>query len=230
MDMRQTIKLNEQQLNKMIVESVKNVLKEIGDTRAGQYMLGKLWQKKYDEKYDESPDEAWKNADPIRNYAQKNNRKSVAGSSAFDAGTHAKWNNKWRQQELDKKGKTKRKSEQEIFNSLVDKDKKEKVMDAQDIQTYAYDWLIKNYARIVKYKGDSYAKSFMEREGCRNLGELIIKMYDETRVPGWILYKKFFNEVYDELGLYHDGGSYVDENNGFKPAWEQFCEYVYNHS
>ena len=228
--MRRAIQLNEQQLKKIIAESVKNILQEIGDTRGGQYMLGKLWRKKYDEKFDESPDAAWKNSEPIRKYANKNNRKSVAGTSAFDTGSHAKWNSEWRQQELDRKGKTKRKSEEEIFNSLIDKDRNERVMDAQDIQKYAYDWLIKNYARIVKYKGNAQAQSIMQRKGCHNLGELIVKMYDESMVPGWILYKKFFNEIYDELKLYHDGGSYVYENNGFSHAWEQFCEYVYNHS
>ena len=61
MNMRRAIQLNEQQLKKIIAESVKNILQEIGDTRGGQYMLGKLWRKKYDEKFDESPDAAWKN-------------------------------------------------------------------------------------------------------------------------------------------------------------------------
>lgn len=227
---KNVVKINENTLRQIVAESVKRTLNEIGDTRAGQYMLGKLWGKKYDEKYEESPGEAYKYAEPIRKYAQQNNRKSVDGLSAFDTGTNAQWNSKLRQQELNRKGKTKRRSEEEIFNALLDKDKSEKVMDAQDIQSYAYDWMIKNYGRIIKYKGDKLAQNILQREGCRNLGELIIKMYDKSMVPGWVLYKKFFNEIYDELNLYHDGGSYVDRNNGFGPAWEQFCGYVYEHS
>lgn len=39
---RETIKMNEQQLRNLIAESVNNVLNEIGDTPAGQWMLGRL--------------------------------------------------------------------------------------------------------------------------------------------------------------------------------------------
>ena len=40
--MKQTIKLTESQLHDIIAESVKRCLNEIGDTRRGQYMLGRL--------------------------------------------------------------------------------------------------------------------------------------------------------------------------------------------
>lgn len=40
--MKQIIKLTESDLHKIIKESVKEVLNEIGDTEKGQYMLGRL--------------------------------------------------------------------------------------------------------------------------------------------------------------------------------------------
>lgn len=45
-NMKQTIKLNESELKKIVAESVKRVVNEIGDTLAGQYMLGRLGGKK----------------------------------------------------------------------------------------------------------------------------------------------------------------------------------------
>ena len=39
--MKRTVKLTESELHKVISESVKNILTEIGDTRRGQYMLGR---------------------------------------------------------------------------------------------------------------------------------------------------------------------------------------------
>ena len=46
--MRQTIKLTENQLHDIIAESVKMCLNEIGDTRRGQYMLGRLHRRVLD--------------------------------------------------------------------------------------------------------------------------------------------------------------------------------------
>jgi len=46
--MKQTIKLTESQLHDIIVESVKKCLNEIGDTRRGQYMLGRLHRRVLD--------------------------------------------------------------------------------------------------------------------------------------------------------------------------------------
>ena len=40
--MKKKIKLTEAQLHKVLTESVKKILKEIGDTPKGQYMLGRL--------------------------------------------------------------------------------------------------------------------------------------------------------------------------------------------
>lgn len=40
--MKQVIRLTESDLHRMIKESVKEVLNEIGDTEKGQYMLGRL--------------------------------------------------------------------------------------------------------------------------------------------------------------------------------------------
>lgn len=46
--MKQTIKLTESQLHDIIAESVKECLNEIGDTRRGQYMLGRLHRRALD--------------------------------------------------------------------------------------------------------------------------------------------------------------------------------------
>lgn len=42
---KKTLRLTESQLSKMISESVKKILNEIGDTNRGQYMLGRLHRK-----------------------------------------------------------------------------------------------------------------------------------------------------------------------------------------
>ena len=46
--MKQIIKLTESQLHDMIIESVKECLNEIGDTRRGQYMMGRLHRRVLD--------------------------------------------------------------------------------------------------------------------------------------------------------------------------------------
>ena len=44
-NMKQIIRLTDQDLNNIIEESVKQIIKEIGDTPKGQYMLGRLSRK-----------------------------------------------------------------------------------------------------------------------------------------------------------------------------------------
>ena len=43
--MKQTIKLRESDLHRIVKESVKKVLNEIGDTEGGQYILGRATQR-----------------------------------------------------------------------------------------------------------------------------------------------------------------------------------------
>lgn len=48
--MRQRVRLTESQLRGMIQEAIDEALNEIGDTDYGQYMLGRLYKRKYDPK------------------------------------------------------------------------------------------------------------------------------------------------------------------------------------
>lgn len=56
--MKNTITLNEQQLRKVIEESVRQVLNEIGDTHRGQFMLGRVASKNFI-KNPEIANDAW---------------------------------------------------------------------------------------------------------------------------------------------------------------------------
>ncbi len=46
--MKQSIRLTEGQLHRIIEESVRKVINEIGDTKRGSYMLGRLASKHFD--------------------------------------------------------------------------------------------------------------------------------------------------------------------------------------
>lgn len=227
--MKRVIRLNESELHRIISETANRFINEIGDTRRGQYMLGKLWRKKYDDEYAKGTgDSAYKAAEPIRKYAGKNNRKSIDGHAAFDAGTHAKWNEEFRNSELAKKGKTKRKSEADIYQSLADKDAKENVMEPDDIYRFAIEWLKSHEKMVLRYKGDSYNQERLSRCGCKNLGDYIIYCYKEDKVPGWMFYQIYANKIYKELNLFYDGSTANSDELGFGRAWEEFCGYIYN--
>lgn len=231
---KKLIRLTEGDLHRIVKESVTSIISEIGDTRRGQYMLGKLWRKKYDNELDAANDndeerysKAYNAAKPIQQYAYKNNRKSIDGSSAFDSGTYAKWDTNLRNADLAKRGKTKRKSESEIYQSLADKDAKENVMDSSEICKYALDWLKSHEKIVLRYKGDSMNQDKLRRCGCKNLGDYIIYCYDNGKIPGWAFYQIYANKIYKELNLFYDGSTANADEEGFKKAWESFCDYVY---
>lgn len=206
-------------------------MNEIGDTRRGQYLLGKLYKKKRDEelyKNDNDWDSAWDATQHIRDYATKNNRKYSDGIDAFRSGENAIFNKRNRDEELTKKGKTKRKSEQEIFQALTDKDAKENVMEPEDIREYAIGWLKSHEKNVLNYRGSKYAQNILREYDCKNLGEYIICCYDDNTVPGYIFSNIFCKKIYDELNLFHDGATVATDKKGFKKAWEDFCEYIYN--
>lgn len=229
--MKQKIRINENQLKQIVTESVKTILCEIGDTRRGQYKLGKLWRRKYDDVWDKGGEDVGKKAydaaKSISDYAHENNRKSFDGKSAFDLGSNAKWNEEWRNQELAKKGKTKRKSEAEIYRELSDKDAKENVMSPDEVYRYSLEWLKSHEKMVLRYRGDSYAQKRLSECGCKNLGEYIIYCYENGNMPGWIFFQIYANKIYKELNLYYDGSTANADREGFVPAWESFCEYVY---
>jgi hypothetical protein len=64
------VQISENELKQIVAESVKKVLNEIGDTEAGQYMLGHLY-KKYRDKED------WSKYPDIDDYAEKQASKSA---------------------------------------------------------------------------------------------------------------------------------------------------------
>jgi hypothetical protein len=232
---KKQIRLTESDLHNIIKESISTIINEIGDTRRGQYMLGKLWRRKYnnelaaaDDKDEERYSKAYNAAKPIQKYAYDNNTKSIDGSSAFDKGSYAEMDEKLRNSELARKGKTKRKSESEIYQSLADKDAKENVMSKDEIYDYALNWL-KSHAKIVlRYKGDSYTKERLYKCGCKNLGEYIIYCYDNGKMPGWMFFQIYANKIYKELNLFYDGSTANADEGGFKRAWASFCDYVYD--
>ena len=232
---KKLIRLTESDLHNIIKESISTIINEIGDTRRGQYMLGKLWRRKYDnelaaadDKDEERYTKAYNAAKPIQQYAYNNNTKSIDGSSAFDKGSYAEMDKKIRNSELARKGKTKIKPESEIYQSLADKDAKENVMSKDEIYDYALNWLKSHEKNVLRYRGDSYNKDTLNRCNCKNLGEYIIYCYDNGSIPGWAFYQIYANKIYKELNLYYDGSTANADEKGFKRAWASFCDYVYD--
>ena len=229
---KQVIRITESELKQIIHEATNHILNEIGDTRRGQYLLGKFYKKKRDEELykdgERNWDNAWNATKHIRDYASKNNQKSGAGDDAFRAGENATFNKDVRDSELAKKGKTKRRSEQEIFQALADQDSKENVMNPEDIREYAFEWLKSHKSSVLRYRGDKYAQNTLHQNGCKNLGEYILHCYNEDKVPGYFFYAIFCKKIYDELNLYHDGSVLVSGKYGFREAWEDFCDYIYD--
>ena len=67
------IQLNEEQLKRIIKESIKNVLSEVGDTPKGQNKLGRLEKRKREEGNDEEGDRIAKYARKEQDAAYKGN-------------------------------------------------------------------------------------------------------------------------------------------------------------
>ena len=87
---KKLIRLTEQDLHRIVKESVNKVLNEIGDTNRGQYMLGRLAGRKYANNYNTNGyDEAGK----IAKYAQQQRQyKNVYNpyTSGYDNGFEGK--------------------------------------------------------------------------------------------------------------------------------------------
>ena len=121
------VKLTESDLRNIISESVNTILNEIGDTRRGQYLLGKLYQQKNDKAYDDFKqsgdlDKLLNNHDAqdIKNYANKHNTKGMDGEWAFKSGKYGKVIGKGFPRNQ------KPQDEQELWDYYTNKDKTEK--------------------------------------------------------------------------------------------------------
>ena len=87
--MKKKIKLTEAQLHKVLTESVKKILKEIGDTPKGQYMLGRLAGRYTNDRNAATNKFDWHRAEEgennVRNFASKG-QPNRASSEPFRLG------------------------------------------------------------------------------------------------------------------------------------------------
>lgn len=87
--MKKKIKLTEAQLHKVLTESVKKILKEIGDTPKGQYMLGRLAGRHTNDRNAATNKFDWHRAvegeNNVRNFASKG-QPNRASSESFRLG------------------------------------------------------------------------------------------------------------------------------------------------
>lgn len=81
--MKQTIKLTESQLHDIIIESVKECLNEIGDTRRGQYMLGRLHRRTLDRTNQRNREEMKDKAKDIESHRTDRFIKKVKGNKNY---------------------------------------------------------------------------------------------------------------------------------------------------
>lgn len=81
--MKQIIKLTESQLHDMIIESVKECLNEIGDTRRGQYMLGRLHRRTLDRMNQQNRKEMSDKAKDIESHRTNRFIKKVKGGKSY---------------------------------------------------------------------------------------------------------------------------------------------------
>jgi len=81
--MKQTIKLTESQLHDVIIESVKECLNEIGDTRRGQYMLGRLHRRTLDRTNQRNREEMKDKAKDIESHRTDRFIKKVKGNKNY---------------------------------------------------------------------------------------------------------------------------------------------------
>jgi hypothetical protein len=89
MKKKQLIRLTEGDLHRVVKESVKNILTEIGDTARGQYMLGKLAQKKGEDRPENGKlgkMRKEKGLNPIFKYADKQQKNHKLGHDHYVSG------------------------------------------------------------------------------------------------------------------------------------------------
>lgn len=232
MSKKNTIRITENKLKSIIVESVKSVINEIGDTRRGQYLLGRLSKRKKDDawnKYQEDGD--WKSyvtntdSSDIQRYAEKHNTKGTSGNGAFLSGKYDK---------VIGKGfgrNSKPKNQEDLWDYYTTKDGEENQMSQEEIYEYALQWLEDNRSKILKFNGGNNlrAKEVLEDENCRNLGELI-RNCPQTLIIALTrpFYRIFMKKMYRELNLYHEDTISFTVFSAFENAWKVFCENCQN--
>lgn len=233
MSKKNTIRLTEDWLKTIISESVETVLNEIGDTRRGQYLLGKLYKRKRDDSWSEYAQNGdWEshidNIDKwgdIQKYAEKHNTKGLSGDYAFLSGQ----NNKVIGTGFGRK--TRPANQRELWDYYTTKDGEESQMTPDEIYKYSLEWLEKNSSKILKFNGgnNKRAKEVLEDENCDNLGELI-RICPKTLIIALTrkFYPIFMKKMYKELNLYFEDSISFTMYSAFEKAWKVFCEKYQN--
>ena len=184
---KHTVKLSESQLRNMVAESVKGVLNEIGDTPAGQWMLGRLAGRQRNR---EHPEEISSYTMPVRKQGKITKTTIDANTygdndydSAFQRGRDLE-NSKWRDNYPD-------------YDQYHADEREESLRGFGDAM-----------ASMIRYHTAKALKESVLRKIVAESVKKVLKEWEYDRNEGWFLYTEINNDGAEELRISNNRGDF----------------------